>query len=369
MLPDSNMLSNYISIATGTDYQGEIPTTVTIPSSSETDDGGIVTVLVTVSIGEEDYQNVLDSWMFVRGYIRKGVNKVLVVLKGGAGSGFHGHKGRPGEVGGSLPKGSSAVAKVREPSIVDVTNPETRERLRAELKKYAEEFGFPADKMIFINASGQKFVVGADNYQSAALFDPKTDTITFYSGSMDGVGNEEPGAMHFNRPIIAHEVMHYKFAIYEKFLHRQEAIIKKATDSMTEANPYLDNDGVTLRPEFKDQFWAYDIKDTYYQFKDQRNKLWDVPVSAYGSSYIDVARHATYGLATSSALTENLGEIAASTIENNFDYNNFDTNNKNYISQDWADLYNAINQGLYQHKLIPTYPQLVTPTYKWISRN
>jgi hypothetical protein len=32
----------------------------------------------------------------------------VVVLKGGPGSGFHGHKGRPGEVGGSLPEGSSA---------------------------------------------------------------------------------------------------------------------------------------------------------------------------------------------------------------------------------------------------------------------
>lgn len=37
----------------------------------------------------------------------------VVVLKGGAGSGFHGHKGRPGEVGGSVSEGSSATVSKR----------------------------------------------------------------------------------------------------------------------------------------------------------------------------------------------------------------------------------------------------------------
>jgi len=36
--------------------------------------------------------------------------KLTIRLKGGAGSGHHGHKGRPGEQGGSLPQGSSASA-------------------------------------------------------------------------------------------------------------------------------------------------------------------------------------------------------------------------------------------------------------------
>jgi hypothetical protein len=41
-----------------------------------------------------------------------------VVLKGGAGSGFHGHKGRPGEEGGSLPRGSSAVVILQPGSML-----------------------------------------------------------------------------------------------------------------------------------------------------------------------------------------------------------------------------------------------------------
>jgi hypothetical protein len=36
------------------------------------------------------------------------MTKLTIRLKGGAGSGNFGHKGRPGEVGGSLPAGSSA---------------------------------------------------------------------------------------------------------------------------------------------------------------------------------------------------------------------------------------------------------------------
>lgn len=36
------------------------------------------------------------------------MNTYKIRFKGGAGSGFHGHRGRPGERGGSLPEGSSA---------------------------------------------------------------------------------------------------------------------------------------------------------------------------------------------------------------------------------------------------------------------
>jgi len=38
------------------------------------------------------------------------MSKFTIRLKGGAGSGNHGHKGRPGHQGGSLPQGSSASA-------------------------------------------------------------------------------------------------------------------------------------------------------------------------------------------------------------------------------------------------------------------
>jgi hypothetical protein len=49
------------------------------------------------------------------------MSKLTIRLKGGVGSGNHGHKGRPGEVGGSAPKGSSASAAVDNSS--DVMSP------------------------------------------------------------------------------------------------------------------------------------------------------------------------------------------------------------------------------------------------------
>jgi len=47
------------------------------------------------------------------------MTKLTIRLKGGAGSGNFGHKGRPGEVGGSLPRGSSASASDNTSDIMD----------------------------------------------------------------------------------------------------------------------------------------------------------------------------------------------------------------------------------------------------------
>lgn len=301
---------------------------------------------------EINYERTLRFIDLIQDYA---VNKeIIVILKGGVGSGFHGHKGRPGEVGGSLPEGSSATTKVKEPSIIDVENSETRERLRVELKSYAEEFGFPADKISYVNSAGSAFTVGNNAYQCAAKFDPKTGTITCYAGTIEF----DNGIMHFNKPIIAHEVMHYKFRLFEQQLHRQEAILDKATDKYNDTNPYCqdNNSASALKPEYEDQFWAYMIKEDNYAFADMRTNLLMLPVTDYGESYANVARQATYGLATSNAISENLGEIAASTIEDGY--------RDNYISKDWAKLYNAINQGLYLHKLIPTYPKIVLDSYE-----
>lgn len=54
--------------------------------------------LITELIRMRDYDNKTKE------------HNIIVVLKGGAGSGFFDHKGRPGEEGGSLPRGSSNIA-------------------------------------------------------------------------------------------------------------------------------------------------------------------------------------------------------------------------------------------------------------------
>lgn len=353
MLQDLSTSNNYISIVDGSDYQGEIPSTVRIPASRDVD-GLTVTEWLTATIGDENYKDVLESWMFEHGYVRK-VDKsrpyALVVMKGGVGSGFHGHKGRPGEVGGSLPEGSAAVVKLREPVIIGADSESTAAKMREELKRYAEELGFPADKIVYVEGTGYAFKVGDSSYESAAQFDPKTGQITLYSGSQTLAEFTDSNGVttNFDKKIIAHEVMHSRFHEFERQLHRQEAQINKLTTGM-EDNPVLD-DHYDLKPEFREQYWAVDIKQRYYQYGDMRELLYQLPVSDYGKSYVEVARKSIYGVDISRALSENLSEVAA-----------YSSSSSKFISKRWADLYNEINQGLYAHKLIPKYVPLVRAT-------
>jgi len=282
--------------------------------------------------------------------IDEGVNKesINVILKGGAGSGFHGHKGRPGEVGGSLPEGAVAAKKIKEPKIANVTDENDVKNYKEELIRYADELGFPPDKIIFDNSGGSKFTVGDESYEQAASYNPKTGEIRLNTGSMTLAELTDANGIvtNFDKKLVAHEVMHDRFRKFEQQLHRQEALINKLATGL-EDNPVLD-DHYDLKPEFREQYWAVDIKQRYYQYVDQRELLYQIPVTNYGKSYVEVARTATYGLAISNALSENLAEVAAYSDSPNV-----------FVSTRWSKLYNEINQSLYTHKLIPKYVPLV----------
>jgi hypothetical protein len=285
--------------------------------------------------------------MFEHGELRK-VDKsrpyALVVMKGGAGSGHHGHKGIPGHQGGSLPAGAASkkVAEVRMMNTEDI-DPKNQARLKAELEAFADELGFPKDKLIFDDSDGEDFIVGGEKYEQAAKFDPKTGEITMYAGSMTGIDNDN---LHFQRELIAHEVMHNRFREFERQLHRQEATINKLSVGFDD-NPVLD-DNYNLKPEFREQYWAVDIKQRYYQDPKIRELLYQIPVTDYGKSYIDVAKKSPYGVDVSKALSENLAEVAA-----------FGNSSNSVVSTRWSNFYNEINQSMYAHKLISKYAPLV----------
>ena len=67
---ESNMLNHYKSIENGTDFTGEIPDIISIPSSNETENGFVVTEKISATRGSKNYQEILDSWMLQRGFIR-----------------------------------------------------------------------------------------------------------------------------------------------------------------------------------------------------------------------------------------------------------------------------------------------------------
>jgi hypothetical protein len=340
------MLNRFISIVDGSDYQGELPITVRIPSSWDIN-GMTVTEWLVASVGDANYQDVLESYMFEQGYVRKMDNSrphALVIMKGGAGSGFHGHKGRPGEVGGSLPEGAVAAKRVREAKFLNAENmsDEDKARIRAELTELADRLGFPVDKMAYFNHDAPAFKVGDNNYETAMCYSPKLGEITIYPGSM----LIKDGVTHINAPLVAHEVMHHRFYLFEKQLHKQEALINKLGVGLDD-NPVLNND-FSLKSEFTEQYWAVDIKHRYYQYGDMRELLYQIPVTDYGKSYIEVARKSIYGVDMSRAIGENLAEVAA-----------YSDNPNVFVSTRWSKLYNEINQSLYTHKLIPKYVPLV----------
>ena len=262
-----------------------------------------------------------------------------VVLKGGPGSGHYGHKGIPGHQGGSLPRGESAAGKAKEPVVVGFeNNPELQARLKEIMSGWADKYGFPKDKLIFSSKPGSAFTVGSHNYSKAAEFDPRTGEITIYTTNnlsmILSVLKLSTMKLEFIEDIVAHEISHYRYSMFQKLYRRQRALLEKefGEDVFTE----------DLSSEDKERFWAYNIYERNYQFGDQRRMLYEDPVSDYGRSYIDVAKNSKYGVETERAIDENLAEIAASNV----------TYRGNFISPRWAKLYNEINQGLYDHKLI-----------------
>lgn len=107
--------------------------------------------------------------------------KITVVLKGGVGSGFHGHKGRPGLEGGSLPRNSSALGysgKIKtedsvktnefeqffvttKDKVVDVSAEDTDHvgyvltHMRSDPENFAEHFGSDVADVTYRNMSYQ----------------------------------------------------------------------------------------------------------------------------------------------------------------------------------------------------------------------
>lgn len=274
---------------------------------------------------------------------------VTVVLKGGAGSGHHGHKGIPGHQGGSLPKGASAAGKIKEPVVIGFDdNPELKNKLKEIMSNYADKYGFPKDKFVFSSSPGAAFQVGQTAYNKAAEFDPRTGEIKIYTTGMlsqvFSVVDVSTMKLPFIENVVAHEVSHYRYNLFRKLYRRQAALFEKEFG--------YDAFAKDLTSEQREKYWAYDIYERNYQYADLRHALWEDPVSSYGKSYIEVARSSKYGVDWDLSIDENLAEIAAHGITG-----------EGSISPRWAKLYNEINQGLYTHKVIKNYVELVKSNF------
>lgn len=249
----------------------------------------------------------------------------IVVLKGGPGSGHHGHKGIPGHQGGSLPRGESAARKPKEIDVVgEVPEEYDIEVLKAQISELSKEFGYPINKFSINFSKGSEFMVGNSSYTTAANYDPRTGTITLYEGSLSDYSK-------FNKSMIIHEISHARFHMFQKIAQRQEAFYEK-TGSCGEEG-----------------CWALDIWNKYYHYRNARTKLFENAVTDYGKSYIDTALTSEYGVDYVRAVDENLAEVAGSA---------FSSGDKSYsVNKLWHNLYTEINEAMVKYNKYATYPQ------------
>ena len=59
----------YINVATGERFIGTLPNVLTVPISKE-EGKFTLTEMVSAAYGEDHYQDVLDVWMLIRGYMK-----------------------------------------------------------------------------------------------------------------------------------------------------------------------------------------------------------------------------------------------------------------------------------------------------------
>jgi hypothetical protein len=86
-----------------------------------------------------------------------------------------------------------------------------------QVSTYAEEFGFPGDKIIYVHSEGGKFDVGSKkNNSEAGHYDPSTGEVTVYKTAFtyEEMGQSKLG--QDTRPMVAHEVFHAKFDAVRK---------------------------------------------------------------------------------------------------------------------------------------------------------
>jgi hypothetical protein len=150
---------------------------------------------------------------------KKTLKDLVIVLKGGPGSGHWGHVGRPGQRGGSRRFGGLAAIGATSDTRLEKRRAlakilrRDRRLAQAEINKVADELGYPREKIIYAG-EGHEFTVGGDKYIAGGTYDPVDGTIRLYSGAFP-----QTVAGPVSKGLVAHEVAHNK---WHKFLDKRQ---------------------------------------------------------------------------------------------------------------------------------------------------
>lgn len=242
-------------------------------------------------------------------------------IQGGSGSGFKGHAGRPGMVGGSRSSSHGSFEGVFEDFMKEEDKKLTKElqekgkvldkelatikKHRTRVEKVAEELGFPADRILSTEEKGYYFTVGNSRYQAGADYNPKTGKVQVFN--IDEMSDADM------RGILSHEIQHARWNDYLIAKQKGEDWAKSIdVDFYSHTTGWnknlIETDGVT---PYSELHWKNAIKT---------KSLWDETV----------------------AVDETLAEIARLKV----------TDSQVTIDPVWEDLYTRVYRGnVTQNKL------------------
>jgi hypothetical protein len=286
-------------------------------------------------------------------FIDKKLDQILKDF-GGPGSGFHGHKGRPGEVGGSTRDGSRANT---QPSTATKGSSYLTRKKKEEFAKvirkifpHAElhasdpdEEGFAVQvnqneeeelalTIYFEEEKGNRFGVGGESYTTGGEYFANTREIHMYDS-----GNVSADDMH---SMLAHEVEHDRYEVFKQKVEHERNLI--FVESKTTRKKIVDNDGNILKVSYEKkyphyQFWQENIlgrgSETFASLDG---------VSEYSKSYWTKANDGTGSfMEFESATNETLAEMNRI---NSGSYRTGDMTWKN-IHPVWKNFYETVNNA------------------------
>ena len=245
---------------------------------------------------------------------------------GGPGSGFKGHRGRPGEVGGSSRSGIYDTELSYE-QVMSIRRPKNR------VENIVRKIGFPVEKVHAIDEQGFAFEVNGEMYRAGAQYDPRTGEITIWD--TDSKSDQQLEG------ILAHEIQHSRWDTYKNEYQRQFIEVQKSVrDSDNKEDWLIRGDGSLRNPKDNKKYWAYDIHESFLTQRQRWERLRKTDgISAYSKSYWKQAEKSGSAWDYDRAIDETLAEIAR------IKTGHARPGDKKAIRPIWASLYNRVQTG------------------------
>lgn len=267
--------------------------------------------------------------------------QLIVILKGGAGSGNWGHAGRPGKIGGSHKGGG--LRRIGAASL-DKTSPDYHAGVRIQASKFAhvrnkvkplidavaKELGFDPNRIEYAG-QGYEFEVGGTKYRAGGSYSPETGRIKLYEGGFT------PDKTQVYKGLVAHEIQHDRFASFMKRADEQNKEVAERLQQESKAGvhytqSFMKADGTFRDPannkKYKAMLLRSKLIDDYEALKKADG------VSGYSASYWEAFKKSGKTDWFYRAVDETIAEVASLKANGQYDK----------VKPPWKMLYNEISK-------------------------